>query len=171
MTARSLSAGRLFWQNARSIWLRTRFKVAVPLRAERRDLRRRLRAAARDELAEQARVITKSLERLADRRAAVMAVTAAGPVCRNGTVEFIDGTRFVLRFPNGVRELVRLGRSLTGIAYLEHVEPSFGHCWYLLRFRSVWGASVEVSVKVVQVGWSVVAPARSLHLWWHRPDV
>ena len=170
MTARSLSAGRLFWQNARSIWRRTRFKVAVPLRAERRDLRRRLRATARDELAEQARVITKSLERLVDRRAAVVAITP-GPVCQTGTVEFIDGTRFVLRLPNGARELVRLGRSLTGIAYLEHVEPSFGHFWYVLRFRSVWGASVEVSVKVVQVGWSVVAPARSLHLWWHHPDV
>jgi len=111
--------------------------------------------------------VALGLERLASRRTGVLSVADEPGYC-SSTVAFADGTQAVLRVPDGtarLEQLSRLGRSTT---YLELVEPSFGHSWFRLRFRSVWGREVRVTAKVLRLGSSTVVPAWPQY-WWRRP--
>jgi hypothetical protein len=164
---------KLRWWAKRSRPPKIRFKDTVPSRRERRELRRRLRKAGRDELAEQKEQVTRGLRRLAARRVLVASMQS-GPTRGNELIEFVqvaDGTHLMLEVRgDGTAALRRLAaRSASDTAYLDHVETCFGHCWYRLRFCSAWSGGPEVRCKVVRLGSSVPPSPRSPRRCGARP--
>jgi hypothetical protein len=117
---------KLRWWAKRSRPPKIRFKDTVPSRRERRELRRRLRKAGRDELAEQKEQVTRGLRRLAARRVLVASMQS-GPTRGNELIEFVqvaDGTHLMLEVRgDGTAALRRLAaRSASDTAYLDHVD-------------------------------------------------
>jgi len=161
---------------SRTLWRRLRrwhssarvsFMDAVPLRADRRELRRRLRSAARTTRAERKRRVTARLEDLAMRRVPVASVRPG--VLGDQLVEFVDGTRVWLDVRDGTTAIRRLAaRSSCQDIHLGCVEPCFGSCWYQLRFSTVGetGPMVLVRVKQFESGtmWLRWVPSHR----WHR---
>ncbi len=136
-----MSRGR--WRRRPGHGRRVRFAQAVPRYRDRRELRRSLRVVARAVRAEQKQQMREDLARLAQRRVAVARVRT-GPE-GDEIVEFVDGTRLHLDVRSGGVVLQRLARrSPRQAAYLGHVEPRFGHCWYQLYFFSPNQEGVEV---------------------------
>ena len=128
----------------RPTWLRghgqvegVRFRDAVPLRRDRRDLRRRFRRAARAAMAERKAQAAAQLERLAASRVPLYAVTCGGRDTER-VVEFCDGTRLLLC--SSRVGAARLGRLAPGPAWspvwLAQVRPCFAPSWFRLWFAS-----------------------------------
>src|SRR5689334_17608711 len=74
---------------------RIRFREAVPLRRDRRDLRRQFRRAARAAVAERKAEMTALLDRLSATHVPLSAVMP-GPEAGRGVVVFADGTHLLL---------------------------------------------------------------------------
>jgi hypothetical protein len=117
---------------------RLRFKDAVPVRRDRRDLRRRFRQAARAVQAEQRAEVTALLHRLSAGRTLLAYVK---PEARgtSGVVEFLDGTRLQFATGRGGMTLVHLSRwhrASPAPLRLVRVQPSFTRRRFRLWFAS-----------------------------------
>lgn len=142
---------------------RVRFRDAVPVRRDRRDLRRQFRRAVRAATAEQKLEMTALLHRLSGRMP--LAEVTPGPRARDGVIEFLDGTRLLLVTRHGGTSIKRLSqwhRASRAPVWLLRVQPSFTRRWFRLWFTSADGtrqAEVVAGVKPVPVG--------SLDRRWH----
>jgi hypothetical protein len=124
------------WLRGRPRARRSRFREVVPLRRDRRDLRRLLRRAARAALAERNAEMTAALNRLSAARVPLSAV-APGPRARDGVIEFRDGTGLLLvarRGSQGVRWLSEVQRGSGTPVWLVRAQPSSARCWFRLWF-------------------------------------
>lgn len=128
---------------------RVRFSKAVPLRSDRHDLRRQLRAAARASRAERKRQVTAGLATLASHRVRVASVRP--DVLGTELIEFEDGTRLWLDVRDGTVALRRLApQSAHQGFYLCRIEPCFGFCWYQLGFSHAGEIGPTVLARVNQ---------------------
>lgn len=131
---------------------RIRFSDAVPVRRDRRDLRRRFRRAARAAMSERRAVMTAVLRRLSADRVPVAGVI---PGTRDAgmVAVFADGTRLLLGIRNCRRGMERIGRDGPGVpVWLAEVQPCFGRRWFWLVFTSDGhAASLEVLATVAPV--------------------
>jgi hypothetical protein len=117
---------------------RTRFRQAVPVRRDRRELRSLFRRAARAALAERQAEVTALLERLSADHVPLSEVVP-GPRARDGVVEFLDGTRLLLVTRRGSASMDRLTEEHSGtgaVVCLLRAQPSFASCWFRLWFAS-----------------------------------
>ncbi|MGH9057213.1 MAG: hypothetical protein ACRDYY_15340 [Acidimicrobiales bacterium] len=127
--------------------LRIRFKEVVPLRGDRRDLRRRRRAVLRAIRAERKEAVTQELQELSKGRVPLVRLRP-GPGDGAVIVEFTGDVRFLLTVRDCRAELRRLERrAMRGDVYLERVHPCFGRSWYWLWFLS-WDGREELFAKV-----------------------
>jgi hypothetical protein len=130
---------------------RIRFRQAVPVRRDRRELRRLFRRAARAALAERKTAMMVLLDRLSTDHVALSQVVP-GPQPREGIVEFLDGTRLLLVGRHGSNCMSRLREEHNGIGAivcLIRAQPSFSSCRFRLWFVSLGTPKpVEVLVKV-----------------------
>jgi hypothetical protein len=117
---------------------RVRFRDAVPLRGDRRDLRRIFRRAARAAAAERKAEMTALLDRLSATRVPLSAVVP-GPGAKRGVVVFADGTRLLLATRRGgssIRWLSEGHRDAGTPVWLVRAQPSFASCRFRLWFAS-----------------------------------
>ena len=117
---------------------RIRFKEVVPVRRDRRDLRRQFRRAARAAAAERKAEMTALLGRLSANRVPLSAVMP-GPEAGRGVVVFADGTRLqLLSRPGspGIRWLSEGHRGSGTPVRLVRAQPSFARRWFRLWFAS-----------------------------------
>lgn len=114
---------------------RLRFRDAVPVRRDRRELRRRFRRAARAAMADREAQAAAQLGRLAANRVPLSAVTRSR---RDTVVEFADGTRLLLfSTRSGVASLGRLAPGpVWSPVWLAQVRPCFSPSWFRLWFAS-----------------------------------
>jgi len=115
------------------------FRQAVPVRQDRRDLRRLLRRAARAALVDRQAEMTTLLDRLATDHVPLSDIRP-GPWPQQGVVEFLDGTRLLLttrRVSTGMDRLRDEHRPAGAIVWLIRSQPSFATCWFRLWFASV----------------------------------
>ena len=118
------------------------FRQAVPVRGDRRDLRRLFRRAARAALADRQAEMTALLDRLSADHVPLSEIVP-GPRPREGVVEFLDGTRLLLTTRRVSTEMDRLRdvhRPAGAIVWLVRAQPSFASCWFRLWFASVGAA-------------------------------
>jgi hypothetical protein len=139
-----------FWGRAREP--RVRLRDAVPIRRDRRDLRRQFRRAARVAMAERKAEITAVLRRLSADQVPLSGVFP-GPQDTEEITEFIDGTRLVLRVRCGRAAMERLGRGASNLpVWIAQVQPCLGHRRFWLWFVSAGRvAPVEVLASVTPV--------------------
>lgn len=136
---------------------RIRFRDAVPLRGDRRNLRRQFRQAARAAAAERKAEMTALLQRLSARRVPLAEVNP-GPRARDGVIEFLDGTQllFVTRHAGAaVKRLSRRHRESRAPVWLVRAQPSFTRRRFRLWFTSADGtkpAEVVAEVRPVPAG-------------------
>jgi hypothetical protein len=127
------------------------FRRAVPVRRDRRDLRRLFRQAARAALVDRQSEMTTLLGRLSADRVPLSEIVP-GPWPREGVVEFLDGTRLLLttsRLSTGMDRLRDEHRGPGAIVWLIRAQPSFATCWFRLWFASVGAARpAEVLARV-----------------------
>ena len=117
---------------------RIRFREAVPVWRDRRELRRLFRRAARAALAERKAEMTALLDRLSADHVALSEIKP-GPRPKDGVVEFLDGTRLLLISRRGSAGMYRLRAEHGGtgaIVWLIRAQPSFASCWFRLWFAS-----------------------------------
>ena len=117
---------------------RIRFRDAVPLRRDRRELRRQFRRAARAAVAERKAEMTALLDRLSANHVPLSAVMP-GPETGRGVVVFADGTRLqLITRPGspGIRWLSEGQRGSGTPVRLVRAQPSFASCWFRLWFAS-----------------------------------
>jgi hypothetical protein len=117
---------------------RVRFRDAVPLRRDRRDLRRLFRRAAHAARSERKAEMTALLQRLSASRVPLSA-GVPGPRGGDGVVVFGDGTRLHLaarRGNAGIRRLSEGHRAAGAPVWLVRSQPSFARCWFRLWFAS-----------------------------------
>ena len=128
---------------------RVRFRKAVPIWRDRRDLRRQFRRAARAAMIERKSEMTAVLERLCTEHVPLSEVLA-GPRPRDGILAFLDGTRLLLATRLGSREVSRLREDQQAADMcLVRAQPSFSCCWFRLWFASVGTTQpAEVLAKV-----------------------
>jgi len=133
---------------------RVRFRDAVPVRRDRRDLRRRFRRTVRAVLGERKAEMTAVLRRLSADHVPLSGVI---PVARGtGTVVvFVDGTRLLLgiRCDGGTERLAQAASRFP--VWLADVQPCFGRRWFWLEFTSADRAvtvAVLASVAPVPLG-------------------
>jgi len=130
---------------------RIRFREAVPVRHDRRDLRRQFRRAARAATAERKAEMTALLHRLSAGRVPLSEVIP-GPRARDGVVVFLDGTQLLLLTRYGSADMKRLrdGHRASRVpVWLVGAQPSFARCWFRLWFASVGSTKLaEVMAKV-----------------------
>ncbi|MGH3171444.1 MAG: hypothetical protein ACRDN0_36985, partial [Trebonia sp.] len=115
---------------------RIRFRDAVPVPRDRRDLRRRLRRAARAAMGERKAEMTVVLRRLS---AGHVRLTGVIPGTRDtGKVAvFADGTRLLLGVRSDGGDMERLGRDGSPLpVWLTDAQPCFGRRWFWLSFGS-----------------------------------
>jgi cytochrome c oxidase assembly protein subunit 15 len=147
MRAPRLGGATRLW--ARAPGRRIRFSDAVPVRRDRRELRRRFRRAARAAMTERKAELTAVLRRLSADHVPLSGVVP-GP--RNGDeiVAFRDGTRLLLSVRYSTVAMKRLVRDVPWIPVcLAQVQPCYGRCWFRLWFASAESADlVEVLVRV-----------------------
>jgi hypothetical protein len=118
------------------------FRQAVPVRGDRRDLRRLFRRAARAALVDRQAEMTALLDRLSADHVPLSEIVP-GPWPREGVVEFLDGTRLLLttrRVSTGMDRLRDEHRPAGAIVWLIRAQPSFASCWFRLWFASVGAA-------------------------------
>jgi hypothetical protein len=115
---------------------RIRFRDAVPLRRDRRSLRRKFRRAARAVANERKTETTALLRRLSAGCVPLSAVRP-GPRSSERIVEFLDGTRLLLATRHRATNLKRLeqGSRLPAL-WLAQAQPDFTHRWFRLWFAS-----------------------------------
>jgi hypothetical protein len=121
---------------------RIRFKEVVPVRRDRRELRRQFRRAARAAVAERKAETTALLDRLSAHHVPLSAVVP-GPEAKRGVVVFADGTRLLLvtrRSGSGIRWLSEGQRGSATPVWLVRAQPSFASCWFRLWFASAGSA-------------------------------
>jgi hypothetical protein len=130
---------------------RIRFREAIPLRRDRRDLRRQFRRAARAASAERKAEVTALLQRLSANQIP-LAEVESGSRAREGIIEFLNGTRLLLVTRRGnadvqrLRERCRAARAPVGLVRLQ---PSFARRWFRLWFASADDPSLtEVIARV-----------------------
>jgi len=131
---------------------RIRFKEVVPVRRDRRELRRQFRRAARAAVAERKAETTALLGRLSADHVPLSAVVP-GPQAKRGVVVFADGTRLLLvtrRGGSGIRWLSEGQRGSGTPVRLVRAQPSFASCWYRLWFASA--GSAKPAELVARVG-------------------
>lgn len=131
---------------------RTRFKEAVPLRGDRRDLRRQFRRAARAALTERKAEMTVLLQRLSSHRVPLEEVLP-GPRARDAVVVFLDGTRLLLVARHrsaGVQRLRERHRRSSVPLWLVRAQPSFATCLFRLWFAPA--GSTQPSEVLANVG-------------------
>ncbi len=131
---------------------RIRFRDAVPVRRDRRDLRRLFRRAARAAMAERRAELMALLHRLSAARVPLAAVVP-GPRPGDGVVEFGDGTHLLLvtrRGSPGIRWLCEGHRASGAPVWLVRAQPSFASCWFRLWFAST--ASAKPAELMARVG-------------------
>jgi hypothetical protein len=119
-----------------------RFKEVVPVRRDRRDLRRQFRRAARAAVAERKAEMTALLGRLSADHVPLSAVVP-GPEAERGVVVFADGTRLQLvtrHGGSGIRWLSEGQRGSATPVWLVRAQPSFASCWFRLWFASAGSA-------------------------------
>jgi hypothetical protein len=128
---------------------RVRFRDAVPVRRDRRDLRRQFRRAARAVTAERKATTTALLWRLSANRVPLSAVTQ-GTRATERIVEFSDGTRLLLAARHGPANLERLEQGACWPpVWLARANPGFTRHWFRLWFASASRAGlVEVRAAV-----------------------
>jgi hypothetical protein len=117
---------------------RIRFREAVPLRRDRRDLRHQFRRAARTAAAERKTEMTALLHRLSADQIPLSEVEP-GPRAREGIVEFLNGTRLLLvtrRGSAGMKRLRARYRASQAPVGLVRLQPSFARRWFRLWFAS-----------------------------------
>jgi hypothetical protein len=133
---------------------RVRFRDAVPVRRDRRDLRRQFRRAARAVATEHKAETTALLGRLSADRVPLSAVTP-GTRETERIIEFFDGTRLLLATRHGTAKLKRLERGASWPpVWLAQAQPGFTHRWFRLWFASASRAElVEVRAAVAPAGW------------------
>jgi hypothetical protein len=121
---------------------RIRFRKAVPVWRDRRELRRLFRRAARTALAERKTEMTALLDRLSADHVPLSEVEP-GSRPRDGVVEFLDGTRLLLvtrRDSNCLSRLREEHNAAGAIVCLIRAQPSFASCRFRLWFASVGAA-------------------------------
>ena len=125
------------------------FRDAVPVRRDRRDLRRQFRRAARAVTAEHKTEITALLGRLSADRVPLSAVTPGARETER-IIAFSDGTRLLLATRYGTAKLKRLDRgAFWPSVWLAQAQPDFTHRWFRLWFASASRAElVEVRAAV-----------------------
>src|SRR6185437_789324 len=131
---------------------RIRFKEVVPVRRDRRDLRRQFRRAARAAVAERKAEMTALLGRLSADHVPLSAVMP-GPEAGRGVVAFADGTRLqLITRPGspGIRWLSEGHRGSGTPVRLVRAQPSFASCWFRLWFASA--ASAKPAELLARVG-------------------
>ncbi|MGH3251549.1 MAG: hypothetical protein ACRDOI_35810 [Trebonia sp.] len=128
---------------------RIRFSEAVPVRRDRRDLRRLFRRAARAAEHERKAEMTALLQRLSADHVPLSEVVP-GPRVGDGVVVFLDGTHLVLVTHRGGAGMRWLGeRHNDAPVWLVRAQPSFASCRFRLWFASVGAARpAEVLAKV-----------------------
>ncbi|MGH9083172.1 MAG: hypothetical protein ACRDY3_14340 [Acidimicrobiales bacterium] len=146
------------WRSRRSVSARVRFTDAVPARSDRRELRRVLRRATWTDRSERKEAMTRELVQLSRDRVPVVAMKA-GPVDGSEIVEFAGGIRLLLNVRDGSVAILRLERRMprAGVC-LERVRPTFGCCWYRLRFSPSGGPEIIARVVPFVVGPPLPAP-------------
>jgi hypothetical protein len=124
---------------------RIRFRRAVPVRRDRRDLRRLFRRAARAAMAERKAEMTALLERLATNRVPLYEVDPG-----EGIVEFLDGTRLLLDARRASAAINKLSKEPDGaVVWLVRAQPSFTGCRFRLWFAAVGaGHPAEILARV-----------------------
>ena len=159
-------AGRRWWWRSSSP--RTSFSKAVPLRVDRRELRRQFRAVVRSTRAERKRRVTAGLSYLASRRVPVASVRTG--VLGDELIEFADGTRIWLDVRDGTTVLRRLAaRSPSQYLFLGQVDVCFGCCWYQLHFWGSGEIGPAVLARVKQYESTTTWIQRAAGSRWHRP--
>ena len=132
-----LRARRPAWLRGHSQVEHAQFRDMIPLRRDRRDLRRRFRRAARAAMAEREAQASAHHGRLAANRVPLYAVTRGGRDTER-VVEFSDGTRLFLFSTRA--GAASLGRLAPGPAWspvwLAQVRPCFAPSWFRLWFAS-----------------------------------
>jgi hypothetical protein len=134
---------------------RVRFREAVPVRRDRKDLRRQFRLAARAVTAERKAEAVAQLLRLSAERVPLSAVLP-GTRDKERIAEFFDGTRLLLAAHYNSSNLMRLAPgSIWSPVWLAQARPSFTRRWFRLWFASESQAGLlEVQAMVTP------APAR-----------
>jgi hypothetical protein len=115
---------------------RIRFKDAVPVRRDRRDLRRQFRRSARAAAAEREAEMTALLQRLSARRVPLAEITP-GCGARDGIIEFLDGTQLLFATRRGgaaVKRLSRWHHESRAPVWLIRAQPSFTRRRFRLWF-------------------------------------
>ena len=131
---------------------RIRFRQAVPVRRDRRDLRRGFRRAARATAAERKAEMTALLQRLSADHVPLSEVIS-GPGARNGVIVFLDGTRLLLvtRYASAdIKRLIEERRASRLPVWLVQAQPSFVRGWFRLWFAAV--SSTKPAEVVARVG-------------------
>lgn len=129
-------AARLWGRAGRGQVKRVRFREAVPVRRDRRDLRRRFRLTARAITAERKAEAVAHLVRLSAGR---VPLSALMPGARDSEriAEFFDGTRLLLAAHYDTANLRRLAPgSIWSPVWLAQARPSFTRRWFRLWFAS-----------------------------------
>ena len=145
---------------------KTRFKDAVPLRADRRELRRLLRRAARSEKSVADRHIVETLNQLAIRRVPVATVWVQAD--DRVVVHFADGTELVVDIAGNAPMIDRMrGGRVRGVR-LGQASPCMGRNWFLLWLVSPQGEAVEVMAKVAPYQPTSVGPNETTRRRWPR---
>jgi hypothetical protein len=131
---RAVGLARLW---GRSRGRRIRFRDAVPVRRDRRDLRRQFRRAARAETAERKARTLALLWRLSANRVPVSVVTP-GVRDTERIVEFRDGTRLLLAAARSDTADLRLldPGAFRHPGWLAQARPCFAHRRFRLWFAS-----------------------------------
>jgi hypothetical protein len=115
---------------------RVRFRQAVPVRRDRKDLRRQFRLAARAVTAERKAEAVAHLVRLSAERVPLSAVMP-GTRDKERIAEFFDGTRLLVAARYGSSNLRLLAPgSIWSPVWLAQVRPSFTRRWFRLWFAS-----------------------------------
>jgi len=130
---------------------RISFREAVPVRHDRRDLRRLFRRGARAAMAERKVEMTVLLRRLSADHVPLSEVVP-GRQAGDGLIVFLDGTHLLLATRRGSVALTWLREGLRGSAapvWLVRAQPSFASCWFRLWFATVGSTKpAEVLAKV-----------------------
>lgn len=123
-------------RTGRSQGKRVRFRQAVPVGRDRRELRRQFRRAAHAVIAERKAEAAAQLQRLSAERVPLSEVTP-GTRDKERIVEFFDGTRLLLAAQHNSPNLRGLapGRALSPV-WLAQVRPSFTRRWFRLWFAT-----------------------------------
>ena len=140
---------------------RITFREAVPVRRDRRGLRRQFRRATRDARDEWKTGMTALLRQLSASRMPLSEVLP-GPRARDGVLLFLDGTQLLLTTRHGSADIKHLRQARHGFSssvavWLVRAEPSFTRRWFRLWFATDSHASL------VEIHATVMPPAAAGH--------